>query len=139
MSFSDVLLPIAPFTETPGTFVNAEGRVQTFHAVVKPQGDARPAWKVLRALANVLGLPGFEFNSAQEVLLHLHTANGGVTPEHAPSSQLSNACSLPSGGFDSTVDPCVADIYQLDSIVRRASSLQQTSDAKGIGKQEITA
>jgi NADH-quinone oxidoreductase subunit G len=62
MSFSDVLLPIAPFTETPGTFVNAEGRVQGFHAVVKPLGDARPAWKVLRVLANLLGLPGLISN-----------------------------------------------------------------------------
>ena len=68
MEFSDVLLPIAPFTETPGTFVNAEGRVQSFHAVVKPLGETRPAWKVLRVLANMLGLPGFDYESAQEVL-----------------------------------------------------------------------
>src|SRR5512140_188530 len=68
MEFSDVLLPIAPFTETPGTFVNAEGRVQSFHAVVKPAGEARPAWKVLRVIANTLGLPGFEFETAQDVL-----------------------------------------------------------------------
>src|SRR5205085_1664755 len=67
--FSDVLLPIAPWTETPGTFVNAEGRVQSFHAVVKPLGEARPAWKVLRVLANLLGLPGFTYESAQEVLV----------------------------------------------------------------------
>jgi NADH-quinone oxidoreductase subunit G len=136
MAFSDVLLPIAPFTETPGTFVNAEGRLQSFHAVVKPQGDARPAWKVLRALANILNLPGFEFNSAQEVLSHLHS---GVIPDHAPTNRLSNACSLPSSGFDSQVPPCVADIYQLDGIVRRASSLQLTADAKAIGKQEVAA
>jgi NADH-quinone oxidoreductase subunit G len=68
LEFSDVLLPIAPWTETPGTFVNAEGRVQSFHAVVKPLGEARPAWKVLRVLGNMLGLPGFEFESSQEVL-----------------------------------------------------------------------
>jgi NADH-quinone oxidoreductase subunit G len=68
MGFSDVLLPIAPFTETPGTFVNAEGRVQGFHAVVKPLGDTRPAWKVLRVLANLLGLPGFDFESSLDVL-----------------------------------------------------------------------
>ena len=55
-----MLLPIAPFTETPGTFVNAEGRVQSFHGVVKPLGEARPAWKVLRVLGNMLGLQGFE-------------------------------------------------------------------------------
>lgn len=51
LDISDVLLPIAPFTETSGSFVNAEGRVQSFHAVVKPLGETRPAWKVLRVLA----------------------------------------------------------------------------------------
>ena len=64
---ADVLLPIAPFTETSGTFVNAEGRVQSFHGVVKPLGEARPAWKVLRVLGNLLGLAGFEFESSEEV------------------------------------------------------------------------
>jgi NADH dehydrogenase/NADH:ubiquinone oxidoreductase subunit G len=52
---ADVLLPVAPFTETGGTFVNAEGRVQSFHGVVKPLGETRPAWKVLRVLGNLLG------------------------------------------------------------------------------------
>ena len=64
---ADVLLPIAPFTETSGTFVNAEGRVQSFHGVVKPLGDARPAWKVLRVLGNLLGLAGFGFETSEEV------------------------------------------------------------------------
>jgi NADH-quinone oxidoreductase subunit G len=68
LEFSDVQLPIAPFTETPGSFVNAEGRKQSFHAVVKPLGEARPAWKVLRVLANLLGLPGFAFESTADVL-----------------------------------------------------------------------
>ena len=62
---ADVLLPIAPFTETSGTFVNAEGRVQSFHAAVRPLGDARPAWKVLRVLGTMLGLPGFEFETSR--------------------------------------------------------------------------
>ena len=139
MACSDVLLPIAPFTETPGTFVNAEGRMQTFNAVVKPQGEARPAWKVLRALANVLNLPGFEFDSAQQVLSHIHRANGGVVPDHAPADRLSNACSLSSSDFGSSIVPCSADIYQLDGIVRRASSLQLTADARVIVKQESAA
>jgi NADH-quinone oxidoreductase subunit G len=139
MSFSDVLLPIAAFTETPGTFVNAEGRVQTFHAVVKPQGEARPAWKVMRALANVLGLPGFDFNSAREVLSNILVTNDGTVPDHAPTNRLSNACSLPNTGIDSPVEPCVAGIYQLDGIVRRAPSLQSTADGRAIGKQEIAA
>jgi NADH-quinone oxidoreductase subunit G len=127
------LLPIAPFTETPGTFVNAEGRVQSFHAVVKPLGETRPAWKVLRALANVLNLPDFEFDSSQDVLAQLFAANDGVTPVFLAADQLNNtsrldvqSTSVPSG------EPCVAAIYQLDSIVRRASSLQMTSDARSV-------
>src|SRR6185436_18680066 len=54
-----VMLPITPFSETGGTFVNMEGRVQSFNAVVKPQGDSRPGWKVLRMLGALLDIPGF--------------------------------------------------------------------------------
>ena len=65
--YADVLLPIAPFTETAGTFVNAEGTVQTFNGVVRPFGDTRPAWKVLRVLGSLLGVPGFEYDTSEEV------------------------------------------------------------------------
>lgn len=64
LDISDVLLPIAPFTETSGTFVNAEGRLQSFHAVVKPLVETRPAWKVLRVLANLLGVQGVDYESS---------------------------------------------------------------------------
>ena len=67
MEYADVLLPVAPFTETSGSFVNTEGRVQSFNAVVKPQGETRPGWKVLRVLGNVLGLSGFDFMSSEAV------------------------------------------------------------------------
>jgi len=125
LEFSDVLLPIAPFTETPGTFVNAEGRVQSFHAVVKPQGEARPAWKVLRVLANLLGLPGFAFESTAEVLRTVGD-NGAV-----PATALSNATAAKAvASIGDVPAPVVASIYQLDSIVRRAPSLQLTADAR---------
>ena len=130
MECSDVLLPIAPFTETPGTFVNAEGRVQSFHAVVKPLGDARPAWKVLRTLANILDLPGFDFESSQEVLALLHANSGGVAPTHLPAGRLSNACVNPVSATVAQVEPSVVGIYQLDGIVRRATSLQLTADGR---------
>ncbi|MGH8822358.1 MAG: NADH-quinone oxidoreductase subunit NuoG, partial [Rhodoferax sp.] len=130
LDFSDVLLPIAPFTETPGTFVNAEGRVQGFHAVVKPLGETRPGWKVLRVLANLLGLPCFEFESSQDVLQHLRGAQPAEAT-HVPPEKLSNATSasidLTSTG---STPPAVASIYQLDGLVRRASALQMTADAK---------
>jgi NADH-quinone oxidoreductase subunit G len=127
MAFSDVLLPIAPFTETAGTFVNAEGRVQSFFAVVRPAGEARPAWKVVRVLANLLGLPGFDFESAQDVLKAMHS--GGV-PEFVPASRLGNAGDAVIDLSPATTEPVVAAIYQLDGMVRRATSLQLTADGR---------
>ena len=125
--FSDVLLPIAPFSETPGTFVNAEGRVQSFHAVVKPLGETRPAWKVLRVLANLLNLPGFDFDSAQDVLANTLGLHASDVTEVAPN-RLNNACQAPVDFSPASNPPVVASIYALDGIVRRAVSLQLTSD-----------
>jgi NADH-quinone oxidoreductase subunit G len=129
LAFSDVLLPIAPFTETSGSFVNAEGRVQSFHAVVKPLAETRPAWKVLRVLANLLGLPGFEFESAQEVLVAARGAQDAQA-SHVQGDKLSNATSAAIELSASAGKPVTAAIYQLDSIVRRAPSLQLTADAR---------
>jgi NADH-quinone oxidoreductase subunit G len=126
--FADVLLPIAPFTETSGTFVNAEGRVQSFTGVVKPLGDARPAWKVLRVLGNLLGLDGFAQSSSEEVraqaLGDLSTVatrldnSPSVTPSLAAASV---------AGLERVAD---VPIYAADSLVRRAASLQLTADAR---------
>jgi NADH-quinone oxidoreductase subunit G len=135
MEFSDVLLPIAPFTETPGTFVNAEGRVQSFHAVVKPLGETRPAWKVLRVLANMLGLPGFEFESAQEVLVAVRGAQDAQA-SHVQGGRLGNAATGHVELSAASGKPVTASIYQLDSIVRRAPSLQLTADARAAKAQE---
>ena len=127
MAFSDVLLPIAPFTETPGSFVNAEGRIQSFHAVVKPRGETRPAWKVLRVLANLLDLPGFDFDSSQEILKRI----SGAETAQVPASRMGNhiQCPINLSSAPGTA-PAVASIYQLDGLVRRASSLQLTADAR---------
>jgi len=132
LAFSDVLLPIAPFSETPGTFVNAEGRIQSFHAVVKPRGEARPAWKVLRVLANLLGLPGFDFETAQEVLAHVRGTDSIAT--HVSAERLSNVSTTAiaaSALTDASATPVTASIYQLDGLTRRATSLQLTADARG--------
>ena len=129
MSLSDVLLPIAPFTETPGTFVNAEGRVQSFHAVVKPLGETRPAWKVLRVLANLLDLPGFDFDSSQDVLKQVQGLP--VAGEsNVCAGKLSNKTSASIDLSTSGISPVVASIYGLDGTVRRAASLQLTADAR---------
>ena len=127
---ADVLLPIAPFTETSGTFVNAEGRVQGFHAVVKPLGDARPAWKVLRVLGNLLGLPGFAFETSDEVraeaLGDVATIASRLATAAAPDAS-PIALRPAAGGLERIAD---VPIYSSDPIVRRAPALQLTSDAR---------
>ena len=129
LEFSDVLLPIAPFSETSGSFVNAEGRLQSFHAVVKPAGEARPAWKVLRVLGNLLGLEGMDYETSQDVLVR---ATGKPAGECTllPAERLSNATSAEPKLGGECAEPVVAAIYQLDSLVRRAPSLQLTADAR---------
>ena len=138
LDISDVLLPIAPFTETPGSFVNAEGRMQGFHAVVKPAGEARPAWKVLRVLGNMLGLPGFDFESTKDVL---ERAGFGavVDKDFVDAALLSNVTAAPIDLRPSSGQPCVASIYQLDSIVRRAPALQATADARDAAPVAVAA
>ncbi|MEG2280026.1 MAG: NADH-quinone oxidoreductase subunit NuoG [Comamonas sp.] len=127
MEISDVLLPIAPFSETSGTFVNAEGRVQSFHAVVKPLAETRPAWKVLRVLANLLGVQGVDYESSQDVLAMAI----GADTQAVPAQALSNATKVAVQVLSQAVaEPAVASIYQLDSLVRRATSLQLTADAR---------
>jgi NADH-quinone oxidoreductase subunit G len=126
-SVADVMLPIAPFTETSGTFVNTEGRVQSFHGVVKPLGDARPAWKVLRVLGNMLEVSGFDFESSDAVR---QEALGDVMALPARLSNASapvDAAAMPAaGGLERLSN---VPIYATDALVRRAPSLQRTADA----------
>jgi NADH-quinone oxidoreductase subunit G len=138
MDIADVILPISPFTETSGTFVNAEGRMQSFHAVVKPLGETRPAWKVLRVLANTLGLEGFTQESSQDILAQLNLQD--VSQEGFVDAQrLGNACQATVDLSSTDAAPCVASIYQLDGIVRRAPALQLTRDARELAQQEALA
>jgi len=124
---ADVLLPIAPFTETSGTFVNAEGRVQSFVGVVKPQGETRPAWKVLRVLGTMLGLPNFDFETSEQV----RSAALGVDMDM--SSRLDNSThaaitvATAHAGIERIAD---VPIYSTDALVRHATSLQLTADAR---------
>ena len=120
MDFCDVVLPISPFTETAGTFINAEGRAQSFHGVVKPLGETRPAWKVLRVLGTLLGLPGFEFETVEDVRARALAVD--------VATLLSNASDAAIDLSVAAAEPCRATIYQLDGMVRRAPSLQLTAD-----------
>ena len=138
MAFCDVMLPVSPFTETSGTFVNAEGRAQSFHAVVQPLGETRPAWKVLRVLANMLDVPGFDFASSEEILQSIPALTSGETAHVAPD-RLSNRTTAAINLSTPAGVPVVAGIYQLDGIVRRAPALQHTADARAAETQEVAA
>jgi NADH-quinone oxidoreductase subunit G len=129
MAYAHVMLPIAPFTETAGSFVNMEGRPQSFHAAVPPLGEARPAWKVLRVLGNLLGLSGFGQDSAAEVLAEalpegeagvagrLDNGIGAVAIRHLSAGE----------GLERLGE---TPIYQLDPLTRRAPALQATRDGE---------
>ena len=141
LEVADVILPISTFSETVSTFVNLEGRAQTVQPSVKPLGDSRPAWKVLRVLGGLLGLDGFLFNVPEEVL-------GEALPENyctrlsnkSTGSTISNGNVAASNGLERLAD---VNIYAGDQIVRRSSALQLTRDAKrgnqvGLNKNTFT-
>lgn len=127
LEYADCLLPVSPFAETSGTFVNTEGRVQSFYAVCKPQGETRPAWKVLRVLGNLLELAGFDYESSEQVRDEML----GGKPEFVAG--LDNGVkpgalnlSADAGGLQRVAD---VPIHFADPLARRAPALQATKDA----------
>ncbi len=129
LDYADVILPIAPFTETAGTFINCEGRVQSFNGTVRPAGEARPGWKVLRVLGNLLGLEGFEYETAEQVrtdavpvdIAAMLSNETSVAPAKLQSAQGNT------GAAERIAD---VPIYFSDAIVRRSAPLQATRDAR---------
>ncbi|AIO40498.1 NADH dehydrogenase (quinone), G subunit [Burkholderia cenocepacia] len=138
LDYADVLLPIAPFTETAGTFVNAEGTVQSFNGVVRPLGDTRPAWKVLRVLGSLLGLPNFEYETAEEVRLAA-LGDAGVASRlsnRTPVAPARVAAAAANGSFERLAD---VPIYHADALVRRAGALHLTAAAKAANAAALPA
>ncbi len=124
---ADLQLPIGTFAETAGTFVNCEGRWQSFAGVAKPVGQARPGWKVLRVLGNLLEIEGFEYLSAADVCDELQELLGEVTPDN--TYRRKKALRRPNGEDAATSDVDIP-IYEVDAIVRRATALQLTPEAQ---------
>lgn len=125
--YADVILPVTPFTETSGTFINAEGVWQSFAGAVPPAGDARPAWKVLRVLGNLFGTEGFDYISSEDVLTELKNQAADVKGNY----EISWSCpeSLESGTDGQLVRIAEVQMYAGDNIQRRANALQSTFDA----------
>ena len=129
MDYADVLLPIAPFSETSGTFVNCEGRAQSFNGTCKPLKDARPGWKVLRVLGNLLGVSGFEYETSEAIRDEVF--GKGVTDlsgklNNLSKAALSAAAYGSSGALERVTD---VPIYFADAIARRSEPLLRTADS----------
>ena len=124
--YASVILPIAPFAETSGTFINAEGKWQSFAGVVAPLGETRPAWKILRVMGNLFGIAGFDYVSSEEVRDEVR----GLVGDVVPSNRVTWRCPTTLDGKEGGEQGDVA-MYSVDAIVRRAPALQATQDAVG--------
>lgn len=128
VDYADVVLPIAPFTETSGTFINTEGRAQTFNGVVHPLGDTRPAWKVLRVLGNLMQLEGFDYETPEQIRDEIFPAGFEING-YLNNYLDSQIITLPAKSDGKLQRIGEVPIYKADPIVRHAESLQQTADA----------
>jgi NADH-quinone oxidoreductase subunit G len=124
---ADLLLPIGTFAETSGTFVNVAGTWQSFAGVATPVGEARPAWKVLRVLGNLLEIPEFDYVTSEEIRDELKAQLGDVIPDNAYASSTEIE---PASGVDSPDAEIDVAIYSVDGLVRRAPALQSTVEAR---------
>ncbi len=125
--YASVLLPIGPFTETAGTFVSCEGRSQRFNGVATPLGEARPAWKVLRVLGSLLGLPGFDFATIEEVRASMPLTDADLAAKLGNGTRVAIAAPQRAvAGLERVAD---VPIHFADPLARRAPALQETADA----------
>lgn len=123
MEHAHVILPIAPFTETSGTYVNAAGQWQTFKGVATPYGESRPAWKALRVMGNLLHLEGFDYTSTEEVLRDISVSSVSESNKAEKKAQTYPAL-MTLGEKHSLSRIGSIPIYAGDSLVRRAKALQ---------------
>ncbi|MGH8282829.1 MAG: molybdopterin-dependent oxidoreductase, partial [Gammaproteobacteria bacterium] len=124
--YASVLLPACTFSETSGTYVNGEGRWQSFTGMTKSLGEARPAWKILRVLGNLSELAGFDYQTSEEARDELKKSVGDLKPDNRFISTRIVKPHTSSTGFQ-----CIAEIplYSVDMLARRAKPLQETRDA----------
>ncbi|MCG8088140.1 MAG: NADH-quinone oxidoreductase subunit NuoG [Candidatus Thiodiazotropha endolucinida] len=123
---ADILLPMAIFTETSGTYVNAEGRWQQSRGVVRPQGESRPGWKILRVLGNLTDQAGFDYTDSQQIHDEIHQLCESATLDNKQAAPQNLDPQLSADGLLRGGD---TPLYACDPLVRRATALQQTQDA----------
>ncbi len=130
-----MVLPIGTFAETSGTLVNVEGRWQSFAGVAAPLGEARPAWKVLRVLGNLLELPDCHYLTSEAIRDELAAAAGNLESDNLLSAQ---ASARADGPAEIPAEDLDVPMYQVDAVVRRARSLQLTRDGRQAAQHGAT-
>ncbi len=125
---ADLLLPVGTFAETSGTYVNVEGTWQSFAGVADPVGEARPAWKVLRVLGNLVEAEGFDYVTSEDVLEACREAIGEVVAEPFTAGKTAKVTAA-----DESADEIDTPLYSVDGLVRRAHALQRTPAAQRAG------
>ena len=126
---ADLLLPIGSFAETSGTYVNVAGTWQSFEGVANPVGEARPAWKVLRVIGNLVEAPKFEYVTSEDVRDELAEQLGEITPnnEYTGSAKIAKP-----NGADAPASDIDTPLYSVDGLVRRSNALQLTVEARRV-------
>lgn len=141
LSYADVIFPAAIFAETSGTYINSNHDWQSFNGALQPIGEARPAWKILRVLANLLDIQAFDYNASDEILAEVQALCADM-PDNAPTITLPNSLDTPEiSGLQRIHERA---LYATDALVRRSQALQHTVDAKNctgvhINTQTITS
>ena len=124
-----LVLPIAPYTEMAGSYLNLNGLLQRSNAALDPRGGARPGWKVLRVLGNFLSLEGFEYQTTDDVIAEIPPP--GTPDWHTLESEHWTFGNRPVDKWSSAMTANFwTPLYAADPVVRRARSLDQTTDAE---------
>ena len=132
---ADLMLPVGTFAETAGTFVNVAGTVQSFEGIANPVGEARPAWKVLRVLGNLVDAPGFDYVSNEDVRKEILDLLGDAAAV-ADNTYAGEQALCQANGADAPTAEIDVPLYSIDSVVRRARALQLTPEARRVRGEE---
>lgn len=125
--YADVILPVASFAETSGTYINLDGTWQTIQGVIPPVGEARPAWKVIRVLANICYAPGFEYVSTEDILAEIRDLQLGIMPDLFHDYYYPESLPMVSSNIQRIGE---WPLYRVDSVVRHAEALQLSASAE---------
>jgi NADH-quinone oxidoreductase subunit G len=125
LDVADILLPISIYAENDGTYFNVSGTSQSFSSCVPSQGESKPGWKVLRVLADGLGIPDTDYENISEIQDELSILLTGTRPDNTNAGSRPDAIPSANGSISRFSE---LPMNSVDNLVRNAAALQQTPD-----------